>query len=144
MNQMMKRAMRAAIPTLVWLYRRSGGRIGGTAKGTNVLLLTVAGRKTGRLFTVPVSYLRHEGGYVVTGSAGGMKQDPQWIRNLKATGQAEIEIGRERVTVDGRVTAGAERDRLWRDVVLAQAPVFAQYEQKSGRVIPVATLMPRL
>ena len=71
-----------------------------------------------------------------------MKHDPQWIRNLKAAGEAEIEIGRERVAVDGRVTSGAERDELWHGVV-AQAPFFTGYEQKSGRVIPVATLVPR-
>jgi len=142
-NQAIKRAMRAANTAAVWLYRRSGGRIGGTAKGVDVLLLTVAGRKTGRPITVPVAYVRHGMDYVVTGSAGGMKHDPQWIHNLKAAGQGEVEIGRERVAVDGRIRGGAERDRLWRDVVLAKAPFFAKYEQKSGRVIPVATLVPR-
>lgn len=144
MNQATKRAMRAVNTTAVWLYRRSGGRIGGTAKGVDVLLLTVAGRRTGRHFTVPVAYLRHGAGYVVTGSAGGMKHDPQWIHNLKAAGHAEVEIGRQRRAIQGHVTGGAERDRLWNDVVLAQAPFFAKYEQKSGRVIPVATLVPRL
>ena len=79
MNQVMKRAMRAANTAAVWLYRRSGGRIGGTAKGTHVLLLTVAGRRTGRPFTVPVSYFKHGSDYVVTGSAGGAKHDPQWM-----------------------------------------------------------------
>ncbi len=138
-----KRAFRGVNAAAVWLYRRSGGRIGGTAKGVDVLLLTVAGRKTGRPFTVPVSYLRHGAHYVICGSAGGMKHDPQWIRNLQAAGRAEIEIGRDRVAVDGRVTSGAERDELWNKVVLDQAPIFAKYEQKSGRVIPVATLAPR-
>lgn len=72
-----------------------------------------------------------------------MKHDPQWIHNLQAAGQAEVEIGRDRVAVNGQVTSGAERDRLWNNVVLTQAPFFATYEQKSGRVIPVATLTPR-
>ena len=143
-TQLLKRAMTAANTAAVWLYRRSGGRIGGTAKGVDVLLLTVAGRKTGRPFTVPVAYLKHAGGYVVTGSAGGMKNDPQWMHNLKAAGHGEIELGRHRLAVNSHVADGAERDRLWNDVVLAQAPFFAKYEQKSGRVIPVATLVPRL
>ena len=143
-TQALKRAMKAANTAAVWLYRRSGGRIGGTAKGVNVLLLTVAGRKTGRPFTVPVAYLEHGAGYVVTGSAGGMKDDPQWMHNLKAAGHGEVELGRNRVAIDGHVADGAERDRLWNDVVLAQAPFFAKYEKKSGRVIPVATLVPRL
>ncbi len=33
---------------------------------------------------------------MVTGSAGGMKHDPQWIHNLKAAGHAEVEFGRDR------------------------------------------------
>lgn len=143
MNPKVRRAMRAANTVAVRLYRLSGGRVGGTAKGVDVMLLTVAGRKTGRPFTVPVAYLRHGAAYVITGSAGGTRHDPQWIRNLHAAGRAEIEIGRHRMAVDARVTSGAERDELWNNVVLDQAAFFAKYEQKSGRVIPVATLLPR-
>jgi hypothetical protein len=44
--------------------------------------------------------------------------------------------------VDVHVASGAERDGLWREVVLARAPSFATYEEKSGRVIPVAVLTP--
>lgn len=53
------------------LYRRSGGRIGGSAKGVDVLLLTVAGRRTGKPHTVPVAYLEHGDGYLVTASVAG-------------------------------------------------------------------------
>ncbi|WP_281221106.1 hypothetical protein [Nocardia uniformis] len=35
------------------------------------------------------------------------------------------------------------RDQLWYDVVLRQAPFFAKYQDKSGRIIPVAVLTPR-
>ncbi len=142
MNPVMKKVMRTANSAAVSLYRRSNGRIGGSAKGTAVLLLTVAGRKTGTPFTVPVSYFEHGGGYVVTGSAGGTKDDPQWIRNLKAAGTAQVQIGTERFTVDARVLEGADRDNVWQNVVLSNAPFFAKYEEKSGRVIPVARLTP--
>ena len=142
MNPMMKKAMRAANGMAVSLYRRTNGRIGGKAKGHPVLLLTVAGRRTGTPFTVPVAYFQHEGDYVVMGSAGGMKDDPQWIRNLKAAGQAHIQIGPEIYIADGRVTDGTERDELWQSVVLARAPSAAKYAEKSGRRIPVARLTP--
>lgn len=140
MNPVMKKVMRAVNGVAVSLYRRTNGRIGGQAKGTPVLLLTVAGRRTGTPFTVAVSYFRHDGDYIVSGSAGGMKHEPQWIRNLKAAGEAKIQIGSEIHVVDGRVTDAMERDELWRSVVLAQAPFFAKYAEKSGRVIPVARL----
>lgn len=143
MDKVMMRTMRAVNTVAVSLYRRSGGRIGGSAKGVEVLLLTVAGRKTGRRFTVPVAYFEHDGGLVVTGSAGGMNADPQWFLNLQAAGQAEVQMGRTSVSVDGRIAHGAERDRLWHDVVVARAPFFDKYQEKSGRVIPIATLVPR-
>jgi len=143
MNTVMKKAMRAANGMAVSVYRRTNGRVGGKAKGIPVLLLTVAGRRTGTPFTVPVAYFQHEGDYGVTGSAGGTKDDPQWIRNLKAAGHAHIQIGTESYTADSRVTEGTERDELWQSVVLAHAPFFAEYAEKSGRLIPVARLTPR-
>lgn len=143
MSTVMRKAMRAANGIAVSLYRRSNGRIGGKAKGIPVLLLTVAGRRTGTPFTVPVVYFEHEGDYVVCGTAGGMKVDPQWVSNLKAAGQANVQIGTHTYAADGRVTDGTERDELWQTVVLARAPSMADYEEKSGRVIPVARLTPR-
>lgn len=138
----MKRAMRAANTIAVSLYRRTGGRIGGSAKGVDVLLLTVAGRKTGKLHTVPVAYLEHGTSYVITGSGGGMSDEPQWFRNLRAADRAEVEIGRLRNAVVSRVPEGAERNELWQQVVLARAPFFLNYQEKSGREIPVAILTP--
>ena len=142
MNSVMKKALHAANATAVWLYRRSNGRIGGKARGTDVLLLTVAGRKTGQPRTVAVSYFEYNGEYLVIGSGGGSKQEPQWIRNLAAAGQARIQIRHQIQEVDGRIAHGAERDRLWSEVVLTRFPFFAKYQQKAGRTIPVAVLIP--
>jgi deazaflavin-dependent oxidoreductase (nitroreductase family) len=143
MNAAVKRLMRADNRLAVFLYRRSNGRIGGTARGgTQVLLLTVPGRKSGIPHTTPVSYFEDKGGYLVTGTAGGSKQDPQWFRNLRAASRAHVELVSRHLDVDVHVASGAERDRLWREVVLARAPSFAAYEDKSGRVIPVAMLTP--
>ena len=44
---------------------------------------------------------------------------------------------------DVRVAEGAERDMLWHDVILKQAPWRRRYEQKADRLIPVAVLTPR-
>ncbi|HEX4705934.1 MAG TPA: nitroreductase/quinone reductase family protein [Pseudonocardiaceae bacterium] len=142
-NPVMKKAMRVANSVAVGLYRRSSGRIGGKIQGTRVLLLTVAGRKTGTPHTVAVSYFDHDGGYLLAGSAGGAKYDPQWVRNLAAAKKATIQIGGMSHDVDARLAEGAERDTLWRDVVVATAPFFGKYQEKSGRTIPVAILTPR-
>jgi deazaflavin-dependent oxidoreductase (nitroreductase family) len=143
MSAAVRRLMRTGNRLAVFLYRRSNGRIGGTARGrTRVLLLTVPGRRTGTPHTTPVSYFEDGGGYLVTGTGGGTKQDPQWFGNLRAAARAHVEVGPRHLDVDVHVPSGAERDRLWREVVLARAPSFATYEEKSGRVIPVAVLTP--
>jgi len=142
MNALAKKAMAAGNNAACWVYRRSSGRIGGTARGLPVLLLTVPGRKTGKQRSVPVAYFEHANGYLVAATAGGSKTSPQWIRNLAATGQAHIEIRGDHQDVDVRIPEGNERDQLWNDVVLSTAPSFAKYEEKAGRIIEVALLTP--
>lgn len=143
MNPVQKTLMKAAGKVAVRVYRASGGKVGGKALGgAPVLLLTVRGRKTGTPRTTPVSYFRHEGGYVVVGSAGGAPEQPQWFRNLSKATEAEIEIGRQHHVVSVRVLHDAERDSVWTDVVLATTPEFGQYETKTTRTIPLALLTP--
>jgi deazaflavin-dependent oxidoreductase (nitroreductase family) len=140
MNPVARKAMAAGNRTTAWLYRRSNGRLGGSVRGLPVLALTVPGRNTGKPRSVAVAYFEHGAGYLVAGTAGGMKTDPQWVRNLRAARGAHIQIGEHEYDVEAREVEGAERDELWRNVVLARAPSFAGYEGKSGRSIPVVLL----
>ena len=127
----------------VWLYRRSDGRLAGPGKGTTIGLLTVAGRSTGLPRTVAIGFFPHGAGYLVAGSASGARHDPQWFRNLRAAPHAHIQIGAAQLDADVRIAGSAERDMLWQQVILAQAPWRRRYEKKAGRIIPVAVLTPR-
>jgi deazaflavin-dependent oxidoreductase (nitroreductase family) len=143
MASMKSRLWKTGNTVAVWVYRRTGGRVGGTGKGgSRVLLLTVAGRTTGVPHTVPVGYVERDGAYYLAASAGGQPKEPQWIRNLRATTAATVEIGRERKQVSVEVLQGADRDAAWNDVIVARNPFFAAYEQKAGRTIAVARLTP--
>jgi deazaflavin-dependent oxidoreductase (nitroreductase family) len=142
MSQVANKVMAAGNRAADWVYRRTKGRVGGSAKGVPVLLLTVPGRKSGKPRTVPLAYFEHGNGYVVTASAGGAKADPQWIHNLGAAGKAHITVFEDQHEVDARIADNAERDELWQDIVLARAPFFTKYEEKSGRKIPIALLTP--
>ncbi|GAB3076669.1 nitroreductase family deazaflavin-dependent oxidoreductase [Pedococcus soli] len=143
MNTVMKTVMRTVNKGGVGVYRVSGGKVGGKGSGgVPVLLLTVPGRKTGKPHTTPVGYFEHEGGYLVVGSAGGMPQDPQWFRNLRAAGRAEVQRGRATEAVTVRELTGDERDAAWRDVVLVRCPPFGKYELKTSRTMPLALLTP--
>jgi hypothetical protein len=54
--------------------------------------------------------------------------------------ERSIQIGADRHEVKARITEGAQRDELWQSVVVERAPTFAKYEERSGRVIPIAVL----
>jgi F420H(2)-dependent quinone reductase len=136
-----KAVMRAAVAVHNRIYRASGGRLGGTVRGVPVLLLTVAGRRTGKPHTTPVAYLDSGGRYVVSGTAGGSPTEPQWFRNLRHADRAVVQVGPRQVRVTVEIAPPAERDMLWEQLV-ARAPSCARYRSRTGREMPVAVLTP--
>lgn len=139
MATLAQRFWKAGNAAAVWMYRRTGGRARG---GSTVLLLTVAGRRSGLRHTVPVAYVERDGAYYVAATAGGRPTEPQWIRNLRAAATATIEVGRDRRTTSVEVLRGAESEAAWKDVIVATYPSFGPYEAKAGRKIAVARLTP--
>lgn len=121
------------------LYRRSGGRIGGRLWNLPVVLLTTTGRATGRARTTPLCALRTGDEFVVIASYGGMDRPPAWWLNLERTPRARLQIGRDEFAVTARTTSGAERARLWAQVV-ERAPGYLNYEARTTREIPVVVL----
>ena len=143
MASMSQRFWKAGNAAAVWMYRRTGGKVGGRARGASpVLLLTVTGRTSGMPHTVPVAYVERDGAYYLAATAGGQPKEPQWLRNLRAASTATIEVGRARRTMSVEVLRGAESDAAWKDVIVATYPSFAPYEAKAGRRIAVARLTP--
>jgi deazaflavin-dependent oxidoreductase (nitroreductase family) len=138
----LRAAMRKAGPIMVQRYERSDGRRGGSAKGLPVMLITIAGRRSAALRTTSVAYLEYDGCYIVAGSGGGMAREPQWFRNLREADRVTIRVGADTHEATVRVTDRERRDDFWHHVVLERAPLFAKYEQKSARLIPLAVLTP--
>ena len=141
MVDVQRMVMRASNAMITHGYRRSGGRLMGRVRGVPVLLLTVAGRKTGVEHTTAISYFEDDGRFVVTGSAGGAPTDPQWFRNLRRTDHAVIEVGRRRIDVTVAVAGPEEHAVLWARLLIG-APFFAKYQAKLDREIPMAVLTP--
>ncbi|HKI66867.1 MAG TPA: nitroreductase/quinone reductase family protein [Solirubrobacterales bacterium] len=123
------------------LYRVSGGRLMGKVNEAPVLLLTTTGRKSGQQRTAPVVYLADGESYVVIGSNAGHSRTPAWSLNLKATPEAEVEVGRRRVPVRARVAEGEERADLWRRHNV-QYSGFDEYEARTDRDIALFVLEP--
>jgi deazaflavin-dependent oxidoreductase (nitroreductase family) len=133
----------------VWVYRRTGGRVGGKwrigagfRKPVPTLLLDHVGRKSGRRFTSPLLYLDAAPDLVIVASQGGLPKHPQWYHNLCAQPETTVQVGRERRAVRARTAEGAERAALWPRLVDLYAD-FDTYQSWTEREIPVVVLEPR-
>ena len=126
----------------VWIYRRTGGKVGGKLDGTPLLLLHHVGRKSGVARVMPLVYLPDGDNVVVVASMGGAPKSPAWFHNLTSTPDTLVEIGRERRSVRARIAEPDEKAALWPRLV-EQYPPFAAYQQRTARDIPVLVLEPR-
>jgi deazaflavin-dependent oxidoreductase (nitroreductase family) len=121
------------------LYLATGGRIGARLAGMDMLLLTVRGRKSGQPHTLPLACFPDGDDRVVVASNNGQDHDPAWWLNLAANPEAEVRLGRESWNARGRLANPEERARLWPELKRLN-PMYARYEQKTRREIPVVIL----
>jgi len=128
--------------THTFFYRLSGGKLGGRLGKSPVLLLNTTGRKTGKQRTTPLLYLRDGDDLVLVASYGGAPTHPVWWLNLLAKPEAEVEIGRKKLSVTARQADAAERERLW-PLLVAMYGDYAEYQKKTTREIPVVILHPQ-
>ncbi|MFD2419946.1 nitroreductase family deazaflavin-dependent oxidoreductase [Amycolatopsis pigmentata] len=134
----------------VKIFKLTNGRVGnkwriGAAfrKPAPTLLLEHRGRKSGRLFTTPLLYLRSGEDLVLVASQGGLPKHPQWYFNLIAHPETRVHIkGRRDIPVVAKVASSEERDDLWPRLVDFYAD-FAKYQTWTEREIPVVILTPR-
>jgi deazaflavin-dependent oxidoreductase (nitroreductase family) len=122
------------------LYRLTGGKVANRLGKAPILLLTVAGRKSGKRRTTPLLYGRDGDNYVVIASMGGAPKHPAWYHNLEGQ-EAEIQVGRKRLRVRARDAEGEERKRLWA-LMVSLYPSYDDYQKKTERRIPVVVLEP--
>jgi F420H(2)-dependent quinone reductase len=94
------------------LYRSTGGRLSLTGRAP-VLLLTTTGRRTGKPRTIPLLYLRDGDRVVICNVNPGFERPNPWILNLRAQPRAQVQIGRNTITVRARAASGNELDRYW-------------------------------
>jgi deazaflavin-dependent oxidoreductase (nitroreductase family) len=123
-------------------FRANDGKVGGQFAGSDLLLLTTTGAKSGQPRLAPLAYRRVDGKLIVIGSFAGADIDPAWVHNLRANPRARVEIGTESFDVIARELPAAERDAIFGKVTAA-APGFAEYQAKTSRVIPLFELQPR-
>jgi F420H(2)-dependent quinone reductase len=124
-----------------WLYRVSGGRLGGTLQKAPVALLTTTGRKTGQPRVSPLLYLRDGDRVVVAASRGGSDKNPLWYLNLKANPKVQVQIKKEVLKLTARDATDEERQRYWPQLV-QMYPTYEDYQSWTDRVIPLVVCEP--
>ena len=116
-------------------FRRTEGRSG----AGRTLLLTTTGAKSRKERTVPVAFLSEGNRLLIFGSRAGSDKHPDWYWNLRKNPIVTVEVGAEKYQAKATPLEGEERDRLFakqKEVM----PVFADYESRTQRVIPVIAL----
>jgi deazaflavin-dependent oxidoreductase (nitroreductase family) len=126
----------------VWMYRTLDGRLSSGSKKVTVLMLTVPGRRTGIPRQTCVRYIERDDGLLVWGTGSGSRDDPDWFQNLRRVDEADIQVRADHRRVRVHELHDAERDDVWNNVILAEAPEVVKFERRAGRTIPVARLEP--
>ena len=103
-------------------------------------LLHHAGARSGVERVTPLGYFTDGDRIFVVASFGGSDVNPAWYGNLLANPRTTVEIGSETIPVTARVLMGAERDERFAKIAETM-PMFADYQRKTTRVIPVIELV---
>ena len=112
-----------------------------TFRGAKLLHLTTTGRRSGKLRSVPLAYVRDGDDYVVAASNGGADWQPAWWLNLQADPRGTVVVGEQRFEVVASVVDERDRPRLWR-ALSDQLDTYDDYQRKVRRRIELVRLRP--
>lgn len=124
-------------------YEASNGTEANTLRETGIpiIVITSRGASTGKLRKFALMRVEHEGEYALVASMGGAPQNPGWFHNLVAEPLVEIQDGPEPHDFMTEIVTGDERQEWW-DRAVEVFPTYADYEEKTDRVIPVFVARP--
>ncbi len=125
-------------------YVASNGGEDGWDGPRPILILYTTGRRTGAIRRNPLLYLDHDdletkGGRFIIGSLDGAPDHPQWYGNLCADPNVTVRALDDLYECTARTVSPQERDVLW-PVLVAGYPMFADYQARTERVIPIVQL----
>lgn len=109
----------------------------------DLLIIHHVGCHSGKEYLTPVSYMRFEGDYQLVGSFAGSPVEPQWVANVEAMEELDLEFGDRTVRVTSSVfREGPEWKRLYGAAVAHWPFVEEDYARKTTRTFPVIRLSP--
>ena len=124
-------------------YEASGGTRANTLRDTGlpVIIVTMRGAKSGKVRKIALMRVVHGGDYLLVASKGGHPENPGWYHNLIADPSVMIQDGPEPHDYVVREVTGVERQEWW-ERALAAFPQYADYEERTDRLIPLLVASP--
>jgi len=120
-------------------YKQTEGQEGHDWQGTQCLLLTTTGRKSGEPRELPLIYGKSGDDYLIVASKGGADEPPAWYLNLEADPTAEVQVWGDRFKAKARVATPEEKPEMWKTMT-AEWPAYDEYQTKTDREIPIIVL----
>jgi len=120
-------------------FRKGDGQSPGEFGGVPMLIVNTTGAKSGKRRSIPLACIDVEGRLLVMASMGGAHVNPPWFYNLKKNPEVTVEMAGETFDARAVLAEGEERDDLYQKVSAIQ-PLFAQYQERTERKIPVFEL----
>jgi deazaflavin-dependent oxidoreductase (nitroreductase family) len=124
-------------------YESSGGMRANTLLDTGlpIVIVTYRGKRSGNVRKIALMRVEHDGSYALVASKGGAPEHPEWYFSLAADPRVVIQDGAEPRDFVLRELAGDERAAWWERSVAAYPP-YAEYQEKTDRLIPVFVAEP--
>ena len=124
------------------LYRATGGR-GPTSHvlGSDQILLTAKGRRSGADRTVALFAFQADGGWIVVGSRGGSGRVPDWAHNLLADPRAVVRTPAGERPVTARELTGDAYEAAF-ELAATSYPGYRLYRRNARHHIPIFRLEP--
>jgi deazaflavin-dependent oxidoreductase (nitroreductase family) len=121
-------------------YQATDGEEGHEWRGTQTLLLTTTGRRSGEPRTTPLIYApAGENAYTVIASKGGSDTPPAWYLNLSEDPEVEVQIMGDSFRARARTAGPDEKPAMW-ETMVAEWPDYDAYQGNTTREIPVVVL----
>lgn len=122
------------------VFRATNGRFFVFGPSSDAMLtLTMRGRRTGRLRSVHLTSVAHEGDRLLVASAMGQPRHPAWRYNLEANPEVEVQVRGRRYRARAERLSDEEKARVW-DAMKAQIPMIHVYERRTDRDLCVFRL----
>jgi deazaflavin-dependent oxidoreductase (nitroreductase family) len=108
-------------------YVATDGQEGHDWQGTQTLILTTKGRRSGQERHHALIYGRHGDDYLVVASMGGAPQHPARYLNLDANPEVEIQVKADKNRAHARTATLEEKPELW-SIMTKEWPDYDRYK----------------